>query len=135
MSVPATTVNKLCLSGLTAIAQAAMMVATGYCEVVEAGGTESMSNAPRLLAGSRRGVKYGDALDRDALVRGFDGISMGAATEKYKARFGITREEQDAFGVESHDHGGRADHLAYLDVIIQERDARSFLLPPGNRSA
>ena len=107
MSVPATTVNKLCLSGLTAIAQAAQQIQVGLSEVVVAGGTESMSNAPRLVSGTRRGFKYGgavflDALDRDALVCGFDGISMGAATERHQARFGITREDQDAFAAESH---------------------------------
>jgi acetyl-CoA C-acetyltransferase len=107
MSVPATTVNKLCLSGLAAIAQAAQQVMTGYCEVVVAGGMESMSSAPHLLPGSRRGVRYGEAafldcLDSDALVCGFDGISMGAATERYQAELGISRQDQDSFGAESH---------------------------------
>ena len=90
MSVPATTINKLCLSGLTAIALAAQQVVAGQYEVVVAGGVESMSNAPYLFAGARRGLRYGaaplvDALDRDALVGGFDGISMGAATERCQA--------------------------------------------------
>jgi acetyl-CoA C-acetyltransferase len=107
MSVPAETVNKLCLSGLAAIAQAARQIMTGYSEVVVAGGMESMSNAPHLLPGSRRGVRYGDAafldsLDKDALVCGFDGISMGEATERYQAGLGISREDQDAFAAESH---------------------------------
>src|SRR3984957_182650 len=87
MSVPATTVNKLCLSGLSAIAQAALQVAAGYSELVIAGGMESMSNAPHLLPGARAGLRYGsgtveDALDKDALVCGFDGVSMGSATER-----------------------------------------------------
>ena len=95
MSVPATTVNKLCLSGLTAIAQAAQQIMIGHSEVVVAGGMESMSGAPHLLPGSRRGVRYGeaafrDSLDKDALVCGFDGISMGAATERYQAGLGIS---------------------------------------------
>jgi acetyl-CoA C-acetyltransferase len=107
MTVPAVTVNKLCLSGLTAIAQAAMQVASGYSEIVVAGGMESMSNAPHLLPGARAGYKYGsghveDALDKDALVCGFDGISMGAATERYQASLGISRQDQDAFAAESH---------------------------------
>jgi acetyl-CoA C-acetyltransferase len=68
---------------------------------------ESMSNAPHLLPGARRGFKYGttrlaDALDQDALVCGFDGISMGMATERYQAALGISREDQDAFAAESH---------------------------------
>jgi acetyl-CoA C-acetyltransferase len=107
MHVPAVTVNKLCLSGLTAIAQAAAQVAAGYSEIVVAGGTESMTNAPHLLPGSRKGIKYGgvpfaDALDQDGLVCGFDGISMGAATERYQAELGISRAEQDEFAAGSH---------------------------------
>jgi acetyl-CoA C-acetyltransferase len=107
MGVPATTVNKLCLSGLTAIAQAAMQVAAGYSEVVIGGGMESMSGAPHLLRGVRAGLRYGsatmdDALDKDALVCGFDALSMGAATERYQAGNGFTRADQDAFAAESH---------------------------------
>src|SRR5580693_6581022 len=75
MRVPAVTVNKLCLSGLTAIAQAAAQVAAGYSEIVVAGGTESMTNAPHLLPGSRSGIKYGDAAFADALDR--DGLVCG----------------------------------------------------------
>jgi acetyl-CoA C-acetyltransferase len=106
MSVPAITVNKLCLSGLAAIAQAAMQVAIGYSEVVVAGGMESMSNAPHLFPGARAGLRYGsgmveDALDKDALVCGFDGIPMGAATDRYQAPLGISREDQDVFAAES----------------------------------
>src|ERR1700683_5122105 len=67
MSVPATTVNKLCLSGLAAIAQAAQQITAGYSTVVVAGGMESMSSAPHLLPGSRRGVRYGDAAFLDSL--------------------------------------------------------------------
>jgi acetyl-CoA C-acetyltransferase len=107
MGVPAITVNKLCLSGLSAIAQAAAQVAAGYSDIVIAGGTESMTNAPHVLAGSRQGIKYGaaslaDALDSDALVCGFDGVSMGAATERYQRGEGISRAEQDEFAAESH---------------------------------
>jgi len=107
MNVPAVTINKLCLSGLAAIAQAAQQITTGHSEVVLAGGVESMSNAPYILPGSRRGLRYGgaaltDALDMDALVCGFDGVSMGAATERYQGRYSITRDDQDAFAAESH---------------------------------
>ena len=113
MSVPATTLNKACLSGVAAIAQAAQQVATGQSEVVVAGGMESMSNAPHLLPGARRGTRYGaavlmDALDRDALICGFEGISMGAATDRDQARFGITRRDQDAFAAESHTRAAAA---------------------------
>jgi acetyl-CoA C-acetyltransferase len=114
MSVPATTVNKLCLSGLTAIAQAAQQIATGQYEVVVAGGMESMSNAPHLLPGARRGTKYGDAvvldaLDRDGLVCGFDGVSMGAATERYQRGLGISRGGQARRAAARVQHG-RDDH-------------------------
>jgi acetyl-CoA C-acetyltransferase len=107
MRVPATTVNKLCLSGLAAIAQAAAQVSAGYNEIVVAGGTESMTNAPHLLPGSRKGIKYGsvpfaDALDHDGLVCGLDGVSMGAATERDQAGLGISRAEQDEFAARSH---------------------------------
>jgi acetyl-CoA C-acetyltransferase len=107
MTVPATTLNKLCLSGLAAIAQAALQVAAGYSAVVVAGGMESMSRAPHLLPGARGGLRYGagtveDALDKDGLVCGFDGISMGAATERYQAGLDIGREAQDAFAAKSH---------------------------------
>ena len=109
MTVPATTVNKLCLSGLATIAQAALQVQAGYSRVVVAGGMESMSNAPYLMRDTRRGLRYGsgapveDALDSDALVCGFDGVSMGAATDRYQARLGgISRGDQDEFAAESH---------------------------------
>ena len=109
MSVPATTINKLCLSGLAAIAQAACLVQAGYSQVVVAGGMESMSNAPSLQRDARRGLRYGggarleDALDSDALSCGFDGLPMGAATDQYQAALGgITRPEQDEFAARSH---------------------------------
>ena len=131
MSVPATTVNKLCLSGLAAIAQAAQLIMTGYCEVVVAGGMESMSSAPHLLPGSRRGVRYGeaafvDSLDRDALVCGFDGVSMGAATERYQAGLGLSRQDQDAFGAESHARAAAAMKAGRLaeEIVPLTADGR-----------
>lgn len=122
--VPAMTINKLCLSGLTAIAMADQAIQSGQHEVVIAGGIESMSNAPHLVRGVRRGITYGsrafeDALDRDGLIGAIEGVSMGAATELDQARFGLTREEQDAFAVESH----RRAHAAtvggrFADAIV-----------------
>jgi len=107
MSVPALTVNKLCLSGLVAVAMADQMIRSGQHEVVVAGGMESMTGAPHMLLGARQGYKYGsgtlvDALDQDALVCAFDDMSMGAATEKYGKSYDITRDEMDAFAVRSH---------------------------------
>jgi acetyl-CoA C-acetyltransferase len=92
-ALPAPTLRQQAvLSGLAAIAQAAQQVQLGYSRVVAAGGMESMSGAPHLSRGTRRGLRYGagapleDALDSDALVCGFDDLSMGAATDKYQAR-------------------------------------------------
>lgn len=121
-SVPASTVNKLCPSGLHAIALADLMIASGRHEVVVAGGMESMSGAPHLLLGSRTGWKYGptavaDALDRDALVCAFDGVSMGAATERYQQPFALTRQEQDEYSALSHQ---RAAHARQSGALSEE---------------
>ncbi|MET7768356.1 acetyl-CoA C-acyltransferase [Nocardia sp. NPDC005366] len=107
LTVPATTVNNLCLSGLEAIMQADRLIATGAADVVVAGGMESMTNAPYLVRGARQGLKYGstgfeDALDRDALTCAFDSISMGASTERYQSSENISRAEQDEFAARSH---------------------------------
>ncbi|MCU1478566.1 MAG: hypothetical protein JWQ64_3259 [Subtercola sp.] len=116
LNVPATTVNKLCLSGLTSIAMADQAIAAGQYDIVVAGGMESMTNAPHLVRGARRGISYGsrafeDALDRDALVGAVEGIPMGAATEHDQAKFGFTRQQQDAFAAESH----RRAHAATVE--------------------
>ncbi|KUM81518.1 acetyl-CoA C-acyltransferase [Streptomyces griseorubiginosus] len=121
-SVPASTVNKLCPSGLHAIALADLMITSGRHEVVVAGGMESMSGAPHLLRGSRSGWKYGpseleDALDRDALVCAFDGVSMGAATERYQRPLALTRREQDEYSALSHQ---RAAHAQQSGALSQE---------------
>ncbi|MEU0192067.1 acetyl-CoA C-acyltransferase [Streptomyces afghaniensis] len=122
-SVPASTVNKLCPSGLHAIALADLMIASGRHEVVVAGGMESMSGAPHLLRGARTGWKYGsaaaeDALDRDALVCAFDGVSMGAATERYQRPYALTREEQDEYSTLSHQRAARAQESGALSEEI-----------------
>ena len=121
--VPAHTLNKLCLSGMAAIAQADQLIRLGRHEVVVAGGFESMTNAPHLLLGSRKGTKYGpgqfvDSLDRDALTCAFDGISMGAATEQYQSALGLTRQEQDDFAVRSHELAARATADGRFDVEL-----------------
>ncbi|MFF5651026.1 acetyl-CoA C-acyltransferase [Streptomyces collinus] len=122
-SVPASTVNKLCLSGLHAIALADLMITSGRHEVVVAGGMESMSDAPHLLRGARTGWKYGsaaaeDALDRDALVCAFDGVSMGAATERYQRPYALTREEQDEYSALSHQRAAHAQESGALSEEI-----------------
>jgi acetyl-CoA C-acetyltransferase len=107
MTVPALGINKVCLSGLDAIALAAQLIRAGEFDVVVAGGMESMSQAPHLLAGSRRGFKYGnteliDSMAHDGLTDAFDQVSMGESTERHNGRLGISRQEQDEFSARSH---------------------------------
>ncbi|QBI52877.1 acetyl-CoA C-acetyltransferase [Streptomonospora litoralis] len=113
MSVPSLTVNKVCLSGLNAVALADQLIACGEFDVVVAGGMESMTNAPHLLPKARQGYKYGsvevlDATAHDGLTDAFDGDSMGASTERHNARLGIGRSEQDAFSARSHQRAAAA---------------------------
>ena len=113
MSVPALTLNAVCLSGLRAVALADQLVRAGEADVVVAGGMESMSGAPHLLPGARTGYRFGDAVVRDAtshdgLEDAFTDASMGALTEVEEAaraadaRGASSREEQDAFAARSH---------------------------------
>ncbi|RZL77920.1 MAG: acetyl-CoA C-acetyltransferase [Rhodococcus sp. (in: high G+C Gram-positive bacteria)] len=114
MSVPAVTVNKVCLSGLDAIALADQLIRAGEFDVVVAGGQESMSQAPHLLPGSRGGFKYGDTtlvdhLAYDGLYDIFTDQAMGALTEDRNANTDkIGREEQDAFAAASHQRAAAA---------------------------
>lgn len=108
MSVPATTINKVCLSGLNAIQIADMLIQTGQASVVVAGGMESMTNAPYLLPGARAGYRAGDktvvdSMMFDGLFCAFDACAMGAGTEKYAASAGLAREPQDEFSARSHE--------------------------------
>jgi acetyl-CoA C-acetyltransferase len=107
MTVPSLTINKVCLSGLDAIALAAQLIRAGEFDVVVAGGMESMTQAPHLLPGSRKGFKYGsveliDAMAHDGLTDAFDHVSMGESTERHNAKLGIGRVEQDEFAARSH---------------------------------
>ena len=113
MSVPATTVNKVCLSGLNAIYLADQMVSSGDADIVVAGGMESMTRAPHLLQGAREGFRLGDAalvdsMLLDGLTCSFDQCAMGLATERYNEGTGITRERQDAFAAASHEKAAAA---------------------------
>lgn len=123
MDVPALTINKVCLSGLDAIALADQLIRAGEFDVVVAGGMESMTNAPHLLLGSREGVKYGDwrlldSMSQDALFCAFDHLAMGESTERYNARYGLTRLEQDAFSAASHQRAARAAAAGVFDDEI-----------------
>ncbi|MDH2429995.1 acetyl-CoA C-acetyltransferase [Sphaerisporangium sp. TRM90804] len=107
MSVPSLTVNKVCLSGLDAIALADQLIRAGEFDIVVAGGMESMSNAPHLLPGLRRGVKFGggeilDSMALDGLTDVYDQVSMGESTERHNTRLGLRRAEQDAYSARSH---------------------------------
>ena len=113
MTVPALTVNKVCLSGLDAIALAAQLIRLGEHDVIVAGGMESMTRAPHLLPNSRAGYKYGpvelvDSMAFDGLTDAFDHLSMGESTEDSGRKLGITRQEQDEFAAASHQRAAAA---------------------------
>ncbi|NEE00973.1 acetyl-CoA C-acetyltransferase [Phytoactinopolyspora halotolerans] len=114
MTVPALTVNKVCLSGIDAIALADQLIRAGEFDVVVAGGMESMSRAPHLLPGSREGHKYGDAalvdhMAYDGLYDIFTDQAMGALTESCNAAgLGLSRAEQDEFSARSHQRAAQA---------------------------
>ncbi|MFI5888999.1 acetyl-CoA C-acetyltransferase [Actinoplanes sp. NPDC051513] len=112
MTTPAVTVNKVCLSGLDAIALADQLIRAGEFEIVVAGGMESMTNAPHLI-NQRQGAKFGDVtvhdhMAFDGLTDPWDGIAMGEATERSGAKLGITRERQDEFAALSHQRAAAA---------------------------
>jgi len=106
-TVPCTTVNKVCASGMKAVAQAVQSIRLGDTSIVVAGGMESMSRVPFYAADMRWGRKYGDAsladgLSRDGLTDAYDGKAMGLAAERCAWECGVSRAEQDAFAVESY---------------------------------
>ncbi|QEW04210.1 acetyl-CoA C-acetyltransferase [Microbacterium lushaniae] len=121
--VHAASVNKVCLSGLTAIIDAARMLRTGDARVVVAAGMESMTRAPHLLMGSREGWTYGavEALDHmafDGLTDAYDRESMGASTERANERFEVSREAQDAVAARSHQRAAAAQETGIFDTEI-----------------
>jgi acetyl-CoA C-acetyltransferase len=123
MTVPSITINKVCLSGLDAIALAAQLIRAGEFDVVVAGGMESMTGAPHLLKGARAGFKYGsaemlDAMAYDGLTDAFDHISMGESTERHAGRAGVGRQAQDEFSARSHQRAADAIKNGLLDEEI-----------------
>jgi acetyl-CoA C-acetyltransferase len=123
MGVPAVTVNKVCLSGLDAIALADQLIGYGEFDVVVAGGMESMTNGPHLLTGARAGYRLGnaevvDSTMHDALFCAFDELGMGAATETYTKMKDISRQEQDAFAAMSHGRAAEAQKNGVFDDEI-----------------
>ena len=124
MTVPALTINKVCLSGLDAIALAAQLIRAGEFEIVVAGGMESMTRAPHLLPGARTGHKFGsielaDAMAHDGLTDPFDHSPMGKLTDYHNARLGIGRAEQDELAARSHQRAAAAikDGLLAEEIV------------------
>jgi acetyl-CoA C-acetyltransferase len=139
LTTPATTVNKVCLSGLDAIAQAADLIRLGEYDVVVAGGMESMTSAPHILQNSREGYKYGpvqmlDSMALDGLTDAFDGLSMGESTERHNKKLDISREEQDEFAARSQQRAARAtkDGILAEEIVPVEITARSGPLTFGS---
>ncbi len=123
MNVPALTINKVCLSGIDAIALADQLIRAGEFDVVVAGGMESMTQAPHLLPSSRVGFKYGDtklvdSMAYDGLFCAFDQVAMGESTEGYNKKLGISREEQDEFSARSHERAAEAMKNGTFDAEI-----------------
>jgi acetyl-CoA C-acetyltransferase len=123
MTVPALTINKVCLSGLNAIALADQLIRAGEVERVVAGGMESMTNAPYLAPKMRFGARMGDAnlidsMMYDGLFCAFDQVSMGEGTENYSKRYDLNREEQDEFAARSHALAAKAIETGKFDDEI-----------------
>src|SRR5437763_8803721 len=146
MSVPASTINKVCLSGLNTIYLADQMIAAGDADIGVAGGMESMTNAPYLLPEARAGYRAGDktvvdAMMYDGLFCAFDVCAMGAGTEKYtKAAGTVSRDQQDAFAVNSHERaaaamkeGRFADEIVPVEVPQRRGDPITVLEDEGVR--
>jgi acetyl-CoA C-acetyltransferase len=145
MSVPSITINKVCLSGLDAIALADQLIRAGEFDIVVAGGMESMTQAPHLLPKSRAGYKYGsvevlDHMAYDALTDAFDGVSMGESTERHNAKLGISREEQDEFSARSHQRAAEAikngvfdEEIAPVEIPQRKGDPIVFAKDEGVR--
>jgi acetyl-CoA C-acetyltransferase len=134
MNVPSLTINKVCLSGLDAIALADQLIRAGEFDVVVAGGMESMTQAPYLLPKARQGYRYGnaeilDATFHDGLFDAFDKEAMGESTEKHNDKHGCTRAEQDEYAARSHElaaaaikEGRFADEIAPVEIPQRKGD-------------
>ena len=146
MTVPGLTINKVCLSGLDAIALADQLIRAGEFEIVVAGGMESMTQAPHLLPKSRSGYKFGsvqmlDSMAHDGLFCAFDNCAMGESTERYNAKLGISREDQDAFAALSHQRAAEAtkngvfdDEIVPVEIPQRKGDPIVFSTDEGVRA-
>ncbi len=143
--VVSTTINKLCLSGSSAIIDAARLVQAGEADVVLAGGTESMSQAPHLMVGSRKGYNFGDIVVRDhmaldGLADAFDKASMGACTQVHTSDRGIDRAAQDEIAAESHRRAAAAtasgtftDEIAPVTMVDRKGNETVIVADEGIR--
>ena len=124
MTVPCVTINKVCLSGMTAIAEAANHIRLGEATFVVAGGMESMTNAPYVLPGARAGYRMGDqtvvdVMTHDGLFCAFDACMMGESSDRRNRDLGIDREAQDGWARRSHERAARAtDSGIFADEIV-----------------
>lgn len=147
MTVPALTINKVCLSGINAIAMADQMIRAGEYDIVVAGGQESMTNAPHLLEKSREGYKYGDVTVRDHMA--YDGLwdaftdqAMGLLTEDANTgELAFTREQQDEFSARSHQLAAKAwkdglfdDEVVSVSIPQRKGDPIEFKTDEGIRA-
>jgi acetyl-CoA C-acetyltransferase len=144
--VPALSINKMCLSGINAIALADQLIRAGECDVVVAGGQESMTQAPHLLMNSRAGYKYGDVTVVDHMA--YDGLhdvftdqSMGALTEQRNDIDKFTRAEQDEFAARSHQRAAAAwkdglfaDEVVPVKIPQRKGDPLEFTEDEGIRA-
>ena len=145
MSVPATTVNKVCLSGLNAIYLADLMINAGEADIIVAGGMESMTQAPYLLPGARAGYRLGDnkvidSMMFDGLTCAFDNCAMGLGTDRYNQKLGVSRERQDQFAAGSHAKaaaaiasGKMAEEIVVVQVPQRKGDPILFSTDEGVR--
>ncbi|GCE27082.1 acetyl-CoA acetyltransferase [Dictyobacter alpinus] len=124
VDIPAFTINKVCGSGLKAVMLAAQAIRAGDAQAFVAGGMESMSNAPYLLPNARTGYRMGDGKIVDSVVHdglwcAFENIHMGNEAEIIAEKFGVTREEQDQFSLQSHQRAAAATAAGYFkDEIV-----------------
>jgi acetyl-CoA C-acetyltransferase len=147
MSVPSITINKVCLSGLDAIALADQLIRAGEVEIVVAGGQESMTNAPHLLLKTREGYKYGDVTMRDHMA--YDGLwdaftdqAMGALTDSANTgEYAFSREDQDAFAARSHELAAKAwkdgvfdDEVVSVSIPQRKGDPLEYKADEGVRA-
>ena len=122
-TVPCTTINKVCSSGMKAIMLAAQSIALGDATIVVAGGMENMSSIPHYLHG-RQGTKFGpttleDGMQKDGLVDAYDNVAMGVCADACATKFGFSREEQDAYAIQSYQRSTEAWKLGkFSDEII-----------------